>query len=343
MADVTTFASLKKSIEQKKFAPVYLLHGDEGYYIDQLEKLFAEALPPEERDFNQYVMYAPEVSPADVVDVCQRYPMMSEYQMVIVKEIPGTVSFLNGLRKYVEQPSATTVLVLCVRGATFKGKEFLTSLKTGNGVVYESKKLNERSIDPVISDLLKEKNLNIEPKALMMLKEHIGTDVSRIYNEINKLTVVLPPNAMVTPAVIEQNIGISKDYNTFELISALSRKDFAASMKIVRYFRNNPKNNPSVVLSSVLFNHFSNLMIAYYTKDKSDRGLMQALGFRWPGQLTDIKNAMGKYSAWQVIEVISEIRHFDGMIKGVGSRQNEYDLLDNLIYRIITAPGRVTL
>ncbi len=343
MADVTTFASLKKVIEQKKLSPVYLLHGEEGFYIDKLEKMFEEVLPEQDKEFNQFILYAPEVTPADVVSTCQSYPMMAERQVVIVKEVPSTVSFLNGLSKYVEHPTPTTVLVLCVRGATFKGKEFLTALKTGQGVVYESKKLNERSVDPVISDLLKEKNLNIEPKALMMLKEHIGTDVSRIYNEINKLTVILPPNSTVTPAVIEQNIGISKDYNSYELIAAISRKDFGQSMKIARYFRKNPKNNPSVIISTVLFNHFTNLMIAYYTPDKSERGLMQALGLKWPSQLTNIKSAMSNYSAWQVIEVLSEIRKFDGMIKGVGSRQNEYDLLDNLIYRIITAPGRVIL
>ncbi|MDE7153619.1 MAG: DNA polymerase III subunit delta [Muribaculaceae bacterium] len=343
MADVITFASLKKNIEQRKFAPVYLLHGEEGYYIDQLEQLFSNVLPEQDREFNQQIMYAPEVSPADVVSACQCYPMMSDYQVVIVKEVPGTVSFLNGLRKYVENPSPTTLLVLCARGVSFKGKEFLTSLKTGNGVVYESKKMTERSLDPVITEMLKEKNLNIEPKALMMLKEHIGTDMSRIFNEINKLTVVLPPNSMVTPEVIEQNIGISKDYNSYELVAALSRKDFGQSMKIARYFRRNPKNNPAVILSIVLFTHFSNLMIAYYAPDKSERGLMQALGLKWSSQLTNIKAAMSCYSAWQVIEVISEIRKFDGMIKGVGSRQNEYDLLDNLIYRIITAPGKIKL
>ncbi|MBD5191775.1 MAG: DNA polymerase III subunit delta [Bacteroidales bacterium] len=343
MADVITFSSLRKNIEQKKLAPVYLLHGEEGYYIDQLEKMFENVLPEQDKEFNQYVLYAPEVEAPHVVNICQSYPMMADRQMVIVKEVPSTMSFLNGLSKYVEQPNPTTVLVLCVRGATFKGKEFLTALKTGNGIVFESKKLNERSVDPVIAELLKEKNLNIEPKALQMLKEHIGTDVSRIYNEINKLTVVLQPNSMVTPAVIEQNIGISKDYNNFEFIGALSRKDFGRSMKIARYFRKNPKGNPVVILSTVMFNFFTNLMIAYYTADKSERGLMQALGYKWPVQLTDIKNGMAKYSAWQVIEVIGEIRRFDGMIKGVGSRQNEYDLLDNLIYRIITAPGKVVL
>lgn len=343
MADVTTFASLKKTIAQKKFAPVYLLHGEEGYYIDQLVKLFENVLPDMEKEFNQYVLYAPEIHPADVVSICQRYPMMSDFQMVIVKEVPSTVSFLNGLSKYVEQPSHSTVLVLCVRGATFKGKEFLTALKTGNGVVYESKKLNERSVDPVITDLLREKQLNIEPKALLMLKEHIGMDVSRIYNEINKLAVVLPPNSMVTPAVIEQNIGISKEYNNFELLAAISRKDYGQSMKIARYFRMNPKNNPTVVVATVLFNHFANLMTAYYSPDKSEKGLMQSLGLKWPSQLNNIKAAMQNYNAWQVIEVISELRHFDRMIKGIGSRQNEYDLLDNLIYRIITAPGKVNL
>ncbi len=344
MADVTTFSSLTQQIEKRNFAPVYLLHGEEGFYIDTLVKMFEEALSPEERDFNFYSYYAAETSPDTVMDACRRYPMMSDYQVVIVRETQsGGANFLNGLKNYVANPSPTTILVISHRGAQAKGKDFMAAMKTGGGIVYESKKLTDRTIGPVIADLVKEKELNIEPKALEMLRDHIGTDLSRVHNEIEKLAVALPKGAMITPEAVEQNVGISKDYNNFELVAAVASRDFAKAMRIVAYFRRDPTNNPTMVVDTVLFNLFSNLLIVFYTPDKTDRSLMAALGFKSPYQLIDIKEAMRNYNAWQTIEIISEIRRFDAMTKGIGSRQDPYDLLDALIYRIMTARGKISL
>ncbi|MDE6188628.1 MAG: DNA polymerase III subunit delta, partial [Duncaniella sp.] len=270
-----TFSELKRQLAARvKLAPVYLLHGEEGYYIDELVKDFEALVPEEERDFNLYVLYAPESGVETVMDVCHRYPMMAQRQVVIVKEAQAVrADQLNKLHSYVERPNETTVLVISCRGAQAKGKELLAAVKK-NGVIFESKRLSERNVVPVINDLIKEKGLNVDPKALAMLRDYIGADLSRLYNEIGKLALILGPGAMVTPEAIERNIGVSKDYNNFELVDAIVSRNPAKAFAIVEYFRNNPKNNPTVMTVSSLFNQFSNLLIYHYTRDKSQSGYM---------------------------------------------------------------------
>lgn len=335
-----TFSELKRQLAARvKLAPVYLLHGEEGYYIDELVKDFEALVPEEERDFNLYVLYAPESGVETVMDVCHRYPMMAQRQVVIVKEAQAVrADQLNKLHSYVERPNETTVLVISCRGAQAKGKELLAAVKK-NGVIFESKRLSERNVVPVINDLIKEKGLNVDPKALAMLRDYIGADLSRLYNEIGKLALILGPGAMVTPEAIERNIGVSKDYNNFELVDAIVSRNPAKAFAIVEYFRNNPKNNPTVMTVSSLFNQFSNLLIYHYTRDKSQSGYMDALGMRNAWGLRIYEVAARNYNVRQTIEIISAIREFDARSKGIGSRQNEYDLLKDLVYRILTARG----
>lgn len=335
-----TFSELKRQLAARvKLAPVYLLHGEEGYYIDELVKDFEALVPEEERDFNLYVLYAPESGVETVMDVCHRYPMMAQRQVVIVKEAQAVrADQLNKLHSYVERPNETTVLVISCRGAQAKGKELLAAVKK-NGVIFESKRLSERNVVPVINDLIKEKGLNVDPKALAMLRDYIGADLSRLYNEIGKLALILGPGAMVTPEAIERNIGVSKDYNNFELVDAIVSRNPAKAFAIVEYFRNNPKNNPTVMTVSSLFNQFSNLLIYHYTRDKSQSGYMDALGMRNAWGLRVYEVAARNYNVRQTIEIISAVREFDARSKGIGSRQNEYDLLKDLVYRILTARG----
>ncbi len=336
-----TFPVLRAQIKKRNFQPVYLLHGEEGYYIDELVKDFEEIIPEEERDFNLYTLYAPESGVETVMDVCRQYPMMFEYQVVILKEAQAIrADALNKLHNYVSQPTPTTILVIVCRGAQAKGKELLAAVKK-NGVIFESKKLNERNILPVISDLIREKNLNVEDKALSMLRDYIGTDLSRLYNEIGKLALILGPGAMITPEAIERNIGVSKDYNNFELIDAINTRNAAKVFTIVEYFRNNPKNNPTVMTVSSIFNQFSNLLIYHYTRDKSQSGYMDALGLKNAWHLRGYEIAARNYNVRQTIEIISAIREFDTKSKGVGSRQNEYDLLKDLAFHILTARGYI--
>ncbi|MDE7407718.1 MAG: DNA polymerase III subunit delta, partial [Muribaculaceae bacterium] len=198
-----------------------IVHGEEGYYVDEAVNMFEQYLPEADRDFNLYILYAPQVQPEQILDVCRRFPMMSERQVVIVKEMQAvSADYGEKLSGYVSQPTATTMLLLAGRGGALKSKGLVTTAKAHGAAVIEAKRVDERSVAPLISGYVKSKGLAIEAKGLSMLRDYVGTDLSRLYNEIAKLAIVLPPGATITPEVIERNIGISKDYNNFELIDA---------------------------------------------------------------------------------------------------------------------------
>lgn len=350
MAEATTFQGLMAEIKKGNIAPVYMLHGEEGYFIDALSKQIEALVDEQDRDFNLTVLYASQTEPAAVVEACKRYPMMADRQVVILREAQGgmpprfgAAAYLKALAEYVASPVETTVLCICFRGAEAKSAEFFRSLPKGKGINFLSKRLNERTVGPAVVDFVKNRGLNIEAKALAMLSDYVGTDLSRLYNEVGKLTVSLGQGAMITPEAIERNIGISKDYNAFELVSALAQRDARKAFTITRYFRSDPKNNPVQPLTATLFNFFSNLLIAWYSKDKSEHGLMNALGFRWPGQLRDISQGMRSFGPWHVVEVISLLRTFDANSKGNGSRLDPYDLLDDLVFHILNPIGEAAV
>lgn len=338
-----TFESVVAQINSGNLAPVYLLHGEEGYYIDALVKKFCEIIPEEDKEFDESVLYAPERTIPEIIEVCRRYPMMNSRQVVILKEAQSIrADQLNKLSVYASSPSPTTVLVICCRGASAKAKNLTDEMKKHGGVVFESKKIDERSIGGVICGFIKSKGLNVEPKALAMLRDYVGSDLSRLYNEIDKLTIILGKGAMVTPESIERNIGFSKDFNNFELVKAIANHDSLRAFQIINYFRSNPKNNPTVMTVGVLFNYFSNLLILHFCRDKSDRAMAAELGFKSSYALIDYRPGMRYYNAYRTIEIISAIRDFDRKTKGVGSRQNEYDLLHDLVFHILTAPGDIS-
>lgn len=341
MADAVTYTALRNALARKQYSNVYFIHGEEGYYIDELAGLFETILPESERDFNQYTLYAPQTDAATVAEACQRYPMMAERQVVIVKEAQAVpVAWFNKLLPYLESPVATTLLVIIARGASVKSATLTKSLAKGRAVVFESKRLAPAAVTNTIREFIKERGLTIDDKALAMLQDYVGSDLSRIYNEIGKMTVALPANAMITPESVERNIGVSKDYNNFELIAAIARRDVPRIYKIINYFRRDPKNHQPIVTTPLLFNFFANLLTALYAPDKSDRGLMAELGFKWPGQLTDIKPGLANYRPWQIIKNISAIRQFDAQSKGIGSRADQFDLFEILIFQILNNPNR---
>ncbi|MCM1521338.1 MAG: DNA polymerase III subunit delta [Muribaculaceae bacterium] len=334
-----TFSQLRRDLAAGKTAPVYLLHGEEGYFIDELVKDFERLVPEDERDFNLYTLYAPESGVETAMDICHRYPMMADRQVVILKECQAIrADQLNKLHHYASRPNESTIFVICSRGALVKGKELNAAVKK-NGVIFTSNKFKENQIGPAIAAIVKEKGLNIEPKAMVMLRDYIGTDLSHLYNEIDKLSLILGKGAMITPEAIERNVGISKDYNNYELIDALNSRNANRAFAIVRYFSNNPKSNPMVMTVNVLFNHFANILIYHYTADKTKSGYMDALGFRNDWQLKFFEPAPRSYNVRQTIEIITAIRKCDAMSKGIGSRQDAYDLLNDLIFHILTARG----
>lgn len=322
-------------------APVYILYGEEGYFIDELVKAFESLIPEADRAFNLYSFYAHQIQPEVVVSTCMKYPMFCDRQVVILRECQSVdESTLNKMAGYVAAPNKSTVLVFCYRGETAKGASLKAAAKKNGAVIFESKRLSDANADSVIMEVVKEKGLNIEQKGLAMLREFIGTDVAKMYNEVNKMALVLGPGATITPESIERNVGISKDYNNSELIEALSRKDATKVFKIVKYFRSNPKKNPPIMTVAFLFNYFSNLTIAVFAKDKSPEGLMQALNMKWKSGISQYQTGMKHYNAWQVLDIITALRQFDAQSKGIGSRQDQYDLLHDLMFRILTTTGR---
>ncbi len=338
-----SFSDIKKAIASGQLAPVYILHGEEGYYIDELTARFESLVPESERDFNLYTIYAPETEPDIVAATCRRYPMMADRQVVILKEAQAArADQINRLHAYVANHNKATVLVICFRGAQAKGKDLLAAAKK-TGVIFESKKLNDKTIGPAVTSIIRDLGLNIEEKGLSMLRDYIGTDVSKMHNELNKLAMILGKGAMVTPESIERNIGISKDYNNFELVDAIAAKDTAKIFTIINYFRSNPKKNPAILTVAAVFGYFSNLLIVHFTRDKSQASLMGVLDIKWPVQLRRYETGMRNYNAYKTIEIISAIRDFDVKSKGVGSRQSEFDLLHQLMYHIVTAPGRIDI
>lgn len=342
-APVVTFDSLRESLSRKKYSPVYFLHGEEGYYTDALIDIFERIVPEEEKDFNQYVLYAPQTDMDRVIDLCRRCPMMADRQVVILKEAQSvTATQLGKLKPYLLNPTPSTVFVVCCRGAQFKGAELLKAARSA-GVVFESKKVNESGAAILIAAYLKEKSLTPDVKAVEMLRDYVGTDLSRLYNEIDKLATLLPKGASVTPEVVEQNIGMSKDFNNYELLDALAQKDAAKVFRISDYFTANPKNNPVQMTAMALFGFFSELLVCQFSPDKSDAALVSALGVKNSWFIKRHRTAMTRYNAFMTMEIIGAIRDFDRKSKGCGSRQNGYDLLRELMFRILTARGVIAV
>ncbi|MDO4320856.1 MAG: DNA polymerase III subunit delta [Bacteroidales bacterium] len=337
-----TFDSLVRSLRNGQYTPVYAIHGEEGYYIDSLVRQFESIVPVEDRDFALTVIYAPRVEPQSVVDICRQLPMMTERQVVIVKEaqsVPAT--WLDKLKSYVSSPTPSTLLAICGRGDKLKSKEFVKAVQAAGGTVYEAQKVKEWQVPRLLTEYIKTRGLTADPKAIDMLCEFVGADLSRLYNEVDKLAQILGPNARVTPESVERNIGVSKDYNNFELVDAVAAKDPVRIFRIIRYFESNPKGNTPVVTVATLFAFFADLLSAYYAKDRSDAGLRQELNIRNDFALRRLRAGMASYNAFQIIEIIDLLRQFDTMSKGGGSRQDPFRLLHDLMFRIITARGKM--
>ena len=332
-----SFEDLKRNILRKTFAPVYLFEGDESYFIDQLTGLLVEnVLDDSERDFNQTILYGPETDAGTVMNACRRFPMMSERQLVVVKEAQG-LKKMEELMYYVRQPLASTVLILNHKHGKLDKRKKLAVELAKTGVIFESKKLYENQIPSFIIQYLTEQNVKTDIKSAQLLTDFLGNDISKLTNELEKLIISLPENnRTITSALIEENIGISKDFNNFELQKAIAGKDILKVNRIAFYFEQNPKNNPLIVTLTVLFNFFSNLMICHYESNKSESHLMQALGFRFPMQIADYMRALKNYPPKKNLEIISLIRETDAKMKGVKNVSlPESALLKELLFRIM--------
>lgn len=343
--ETVTFTSLSKEIKGGTFRNIYVLQGEEPYFIDRLQQMIIDtALTEDQRDFNLSLYYGNTANVREIISACQQYPAFSQYKVVVVREAqliakqPGHKNDLDLFASYAEKPLPSTILVICHKGGALKSKPFTDALKVAkSGVVFSSNKVREgRDLESMIVSYANSLGCSIDSKATSMLADHIGTDISRQFSELDKLAILTQDNN-ITPLLIERNVGISKDYNNFELEDALARRDAAKAFRIVDYFERNPKNNPSLRVIAMLFTFFAGTLIASTSRDKSPEAVMSLAGASSTYRARKFLDATRMYNTRSLVNIISYLRECDTRIKGIGSRQNEYALLKELVYKVLHA------
>jgi len=315
--------------------PIYFLMGDEPYYIDKLsEYIEANILSEDEKGFNQTVLYGRDVTIEDVVSTAKRYPMMADRQVVIVKEAQDLSRTIDKIESYAENPMPSTVLVFCYKYKTLDKRKKSTKAIAKNGIVFESKKLYDNQVGDWIKRVLAGKKYSIEPKASAMLVEFLGTDLSKINNELEKLQIILPAGSTISAKDIEENIGFSKDYNVFELRKAIGERDQLKAYKIAENFAQNPKDNPLVMTTGLVFGFFVQLLKYHGLKDKNPKNVASVLGVN-PYFLKDYDVAIKNYPMRKVSQIVTALRDTDIKSKGVGANSlSQADLLREMLYKI---------
>jgi DNA polymerase-3 subunit delta len=306
-------------IKNRKLKPIYFLMGDEPYYIDLITDCIDKTvLNEDEKGFNQVVLYGRDTTVEDIVGNAKRYPMMAEYQVVIVKEAQELSRTIDKLESYAENPQPTTILVFCYKYKTLDKRKKVTKNIEKNGVVFESKKLYENQVSSWINQVLIASGYKIEPKASAMLVEFLGTDLSKISNELDKLKIILPQGTLITAEHIEKNIGISKDYNVFEFRSALGEKNILKANRIAQYFAQNPKDNPITLITSQVFAFYLQLLQYHGLSDKSQGNVAKVLKVN-PYFVKDYETAARNYPMKKVSAIVAALRDIDLKSKGVGA------------------------
>lgn len=324
-----TIQDILRDIRAGKFAPIYFLHGEEPFFIDQIaEAIEARALPEAEKSFNQTILYGKDVDAISLLDYLRRYPMMSERQVVILREAQE-MKGIGELLGYVENPMSTTLFVLC-----YKHKKYDLNTKFGkalkaHAVVFESKKLYDNQVADWISNYCKENKIGIEPAATALLADYLGTDIAKVANELDKLALNLPAGATVTPHHVQEYVGISKDYNVFELQKALATKDLPKAARIEQYFAANIRRNPFIVTLSSLYSFFSKVYALHFVKNAPEAEQLKTLDLRSEWFLKDYKIAVQHYSLEKTIAILGWLRDYDLRAKGVYPEEPSPDNSDN--------------
>ncbi len=331
-------ASIKKG---SHLMPVYVLMGEETFYIDRLVEAFENYIIPEDdRDFNQTVFYGNDSEIDFIIATAQQFPVMADRKLVILKEAQTMHQAKNQLEKlapYFSRPNPSTIFVLVYKGDNLSStSKVIKAANSIKGIVFKSEPVKEWQLGSHIKDYCNSIGFSIEEKATSMLCDYIGGPLSKVFGEVNKLVMIKGNEKKITADDIEKHIGISKDYNNFEFIKAVSTKNYPQAIKILRYFEKNPKTNPTIVTNSMLFNLFQKITIVHYLSDKSEKGMMEGLGVKSPWQLKDVKEGLRMYNPRQAVNAVHYCREFDTKSKGVNSYQNEFDLFRELIFKIFT-------
>lgn len=333
-----SYESIMTDLKAGRYAPVYYLMGEEPYFIDKIADFIGEnVLTEEEKDFNYVVVYGADCTTMEIIDTAKRYPLMADHFVVIVREAQR-LGDLSPLEAYLRRPQPSTILVLCHKGGSLDRRKSVCAAIERAGVLFESKKLNERDMYAFIDRYLNEHGITIDPKSEQLIVDSIGTDVMRLVSELDKVTISLPEgDRRITPAIVERYIGVSKDFNSFELRSAVVEKDVVKANRIVKYFNDNPKAGSVYTVIPLLFNYFQNLLIAYYCpqRDVPER-LAEWLELRSAWAAKDYITGMRNYKGRRVVEIISKIRETDAKSKGVGNPYTPAEeLLRELIFYIL--------
>lgn len=330
-----TFEAINKELDQKKYRSIYFLMGEEPYFIDKIvDRIEDEVLDEAEKGFNQSVLYGKEVSVQDIVSEAKRFPMMSERQVVIVKEAQHVRS-IEDLKSYAEQPQTSTVLVFAYNYKKLDKRKALAKSLAKDHVLFESKRLYDNQVMDWVGNIIREAGYRVSPKAVALLSEFVGSDLGRMQQEIDKLKLVVPQGGEISAEVIEKNIGISKDFNNFELQKAIGDKDVLKANTIAHYFARNPKDNPLVVTISILYSFFTKVMIVHSHPGKSPQEIAGALKVN-PYFVKDYQRAAKHYPMNKCLRIISYIREADGRSKGLGGGGITHeDILRELLFKIL--------
>ena len=332
-----TYDDIMASLKARQFVPIYLLMGEEGYFTDEISNYIIDhILTNHEKEFNLTIAYGADVDIATIINAAKRYPMMAEYQVVVVKEAQN-VKNLEELAFYIQKPLKSTILVICYKNGNIDRRKKWVADVAKEGVVFESKKLKDYQLPNFINSYMRLKGLEMVPKATQMMVDFVGADLGRMTGELDKLIITQPKGERyVTPEQIERNIGISKDYNGFELRNAIIEKDILKANRIIKYFAENPKSNPLQMNLALLFSFFSNLFMAYYASEKSEAGVASFLGLKSSWAAKDYVSAMRKYSGSKVMYILHEIRMTDARSKGIDNNSvDEADLMRELVFKIL--------
>ena len=342
------FDDIISNLQKKIYHPIYFLSGEESFFIDEITDYIANNILSEtEKEFNQSIVYGRDVDVATILSYAKRFPMMSNYQVVIIKEAQDVRNFVpeakdkadkkdkHPMEAYFENPLKSTILVICYKYKTIDKRRSYAKTIDKNGVLFESEKLYDNQIPSWIQNYLKKKNYTIRPEAALMLSENIGSDLSKITNELSKLAVNVPAGTEITPLHIEQNIGISKDFNVFELQRALGKKDVFKTFQIVNYFAANEKNNPNVKTIIILYSYFSKILMYHYSPDKTKNGICATLNIN-PFFYNDYATSAKKYNVLKVKQIISLLRKYDLKSKGIENANiPDGELLKELVFQIL--------
>jgi DNA polymerase-3 subunit delta len=330
-----TYAEIIGDLEKKIYRPVYFLYGEEPYFIDGISDFIEQnVLTDPEKEFNQTILYGKDTDVPGIIGIARRFPMMASYQVVIVKEAQA-IDRIEELEPYVEKPLESTLLVICYKYEKADRRKSFYRLVEKTGILFESARLYDNMIPEWIAEYVRNRNYSISPKACILLTEFLGNDLSKIVNEIGKLIINVPAGKEITEELVERNIGISKDFNVFELQKALGRRDVVKANRIIGYFAANPKENPMVKVIPLLYSFFSKILVYHYLEDKSRNSAAAALSVN-PFFIPEYQQAARNYPVRKLLSLIPLLREYDGKSKGVeNTLANDGELMKELVFKIL--------